>query len=91
MVVKRPSANASGDSSGKCHTALDPGPHQGHVGRRFVTSHHPSTGAPDLGTLETIARYRGDLTTAEMLAIGVHARVLVPGRVAGGDRIVIGQ
>lgn len=63
---------------------------EGHIGRCVVTSHNPDTGVPDLDTLNTIARYRGELTTTERLAFGVHARVLEPGRVAIGDRVVIG-
>jgi uncharacterized protein YcbX len=63
----------------------------GHIGRCLVTGQNPDTGVPDLDTLKAIARYRGELTTTERLAFGVHARVLVPGRVAVGDRVAIGQ
>jgi uncharacterized protein YcbX len=64
---------------------------EGHIGRCVITSHNPDTGVPDLDTLKTIAGYRGELVTTERLAFGVHARVLVPGTVAVGDRVVIGQ
>ena len=64
---------------------------KGHIGRCLVTGQIPDTGAPDLDTLKAIAHYRGDLTTTERLAFGVHARVLVPGTVAVGDRVAIGQ
>ncbi len=64
---------------------------EGHIGRCLVTSQNPETGVPDFDTLKTLARYRGDLTTTERLPFGVHARVLVPGAVAVGDRVAIGQ
>ena len=64
---------------------------EGHIGRCLVTGQHPDTGVPDLDTLKAIARYRGELPTTERLPFGVHARVLVPGRVAVGDRAAIGQ
>ena len=62
---------------------------EGNIGRCAVTTQHPDTGVPDLDTLKTIARYRGELPTTEPLPFGVHARVVLPGRVAVGDEVVV--
>lgn len=61
----------------------------GHVGRCAITTQDPDTGVPDLDTLKAIARYRGHLAATEKLPFGVHARVVVPGRVAVGDEVVL--
>lgn len=62
---------------------------EGNIGRCAITTQDPDTGVPTLDTLKTIARYRGELVTTEPLPFGVHARVLVPGRVAVGDEVVV--
>jgi uncharacterized protein len=59
----------------------------GHIGRCVVTTRNPASGESDLDTLKALARYRGQLETTERLAFGVHAKVLVPGRVAVGDPV----
>lgn len=61
----------------------------GHIGRCAVTTQDPASGESDLDTLKAIARYRGHLDTTEKLAFGVHARVLVPGRVAVDDPVTV--
>lgn len=61
----------------------------GHIGRCAVTTQDPVSGVSDLDTLKAIARYRGHLETTERLAFGVHARVVVPGRVAVGDAVTV--
>ena len=60
----------------------------GNVGRCAVTTQDPDTGRPDLDTLKALARYRGDAETTEPLPFGVHAAVVVPGRVRLGDVVV---
>ena len=62
---------------------------QGHIGRCAVTTQDPDTGRPDLDTLKAFARYRGALATTEKLPFGVHARIVVTGRVAVGDEVVV--
>lgn len=62
---------------------------EGNIGRCAVTTQDPDTGVPNLDTLKTLARYRGDLPTTEPLPFGVHARVVTPGRVAVGDAVVV--
>lgn len=63
---------------------------EGHTGRCAVTTQHPDTGVPDLDVLKAIAAYRSDIvTTGERLPFGVHARVVVPGRVSVGDAVVL--
>lgn len=62
---------------------------EGNIGRCAVTTQNPQTGSPDLDTLKTLARYRGDVDSTEPLPFGVHARVIVPGRVRTGDRVVV--
>jgi hypothetical protein len=62
---------------------------EGNIGRCAVTTQNPDSGVPDLDTLKTLARYRGALPTSEPLPFGVHARVVVPGRVAVGDDVVV--
>jgi uncharacterized protein YcbX len=59
----------------------------GHIGRCAVTTQDPDTGVADLDTLKAIAGYRGHLATTERLAFGIHAAVVVPGRVAVGDPV----
>src|SRR3954447_5386933 len=56
----------------------------GDVGRCIVTSREPDTGAIDLPTLATLARYRREGRT-EPLPFGVYGSVVVPGRVRVGD------
>ena len=62
---------------------------QGNIGRCAITTQDPDTGVPTLDTLKTIARYRGELVTTEPPPFGVHARVLVPGRVSVGDEVAL--
>lgn len=62
---------------------------EGNIGRCAITTQDPDTGVPTLDTLKTLARYRGDLVTTEPLPFGVHARVLVPGRLRVGDTVVV--
>ena len=62
---------------------------EGNIGRCAITTQDPDTGVPTLDTLKTIARYRGELVTTEPLPFGVHARVLVPGRVSVGDEVAL--
>jgi uncharacterized protein len=62
---------------------------EGNVGRCAITTQDPDTGVPTLDTLKTLARYRGELVTTEPLPFGVHARVVVPGRVRVGDPVVV--
>lgn len=62
---------------------------EGNIGRCAITTQDPDTGVPTLDTLKTIARYRGELVTTEPLPFGVHARVLVPGRVSVGDEVAV--
>ena len=60
---------------------------QGNVGRCAITTQDPDTGRPDLPTLKALAQYRGDVETTEPLPFGVHAAVVVPGRVRVGDAV----
>lgn len=62
---------------------------EGNIGRCAITTQDPDTGVPTLDTLKTLARYRGELVTTEPLPFGVHARVVVPGRVRVGDAVVV--
>ena len=59
----------------------------GNVGRCAVTTQDPETGRPDLDTLKALARYRPDVETTEPLPFGIHAAVVVPGRVRVGDAV----
>jgi MOSC domain-containing protein len=61
---------------------------QGHVGRCVVTCRNPDSGGRDLDTLGAIAGYRRDLPTTEKVAFGVWGRVIEPGAVRVGDRVV---
>jgi hypothetical protein len=58
---------------------------RGNIGRCAITTQDPDTGLKSLDTLKLIAATRGDLPTTEPLPFGVHAEVVVPGRVAHGD------
>jgi uncharacterized protein YcbX len=60
---------------------------EGHVGRCRVTGLDPDTGRPTLPTLQLL-EYRRGLATTEPLAFGVYGRVLEPGTVRVGDRLV---
>ncbi len=60
---------------------------RGNVGRCRVTMLDPETGLRDLGTLDAIAAYRGDVETTEPLPFGVWCEVVEPGRVAVGDPV----
>ena len=62
---------------------------EGNIGRCAITTQDPDTGVPTLDPLKTLARDRGELVTTEPLPFGVHARVVVPGRVAVGDEVVV--
>jgi uncharacterized protein YcbX len=64
---------------------------RGNVGRCRVTTLDPETGTPDLGTLDAIADYRGDVGTTEPLPFGVWCEVVAPGRVAVGDPVEVGE
>jgi uncharacterized protein YcbX len=59
----------------------------GNVGRCAITTQDPDTGRPDLDTLKALARYREGVETTEPLPFGVHASVVVPGRVRLGDAV----
>jgi uncharacterized protein YcbX len=59
----------------------------GNVGRCAVTTQDPDTGIRSLDTLQLIAETRGHLPSSEPLPFGVHAEVLVPGRVRVGDPV----
>jgi uncharacterized protein YcbX len=59
----------------------------GNVGRCAITTQDPDTGRPDLPTLKALAGYRGEVATTEPLPFGVHAAVVVPGRVRVGDPV----
>lgn len=58
----------------------------GNVGRCVVTTQDPDSGTVDLPTLRALERLRGSMETTERLPFGVWAEVVVPGRVALGDR-----
>lgn len=58
---------------------------EGNIGRCSVTTHDPDTGVKSLDTLKLIQATRGHLPTTEPLPFGVHAAVVVPGRVRVGD------
>jgi uncharacterized protein YcbX len=62
---------------------------QGNVGRCAITTQNPDTGVVDLGTLKTLAAYRGEVETTEPLPFGVHAAVAAPGRVRVGDPVAV--
>lgn len=59
----------------------------GNVGRCAVTQQDPDTGLTTFDTLRHIHDARGQLPTTEPLPFGVHAEVLVPGRVSLGDAV----
>lgn len=61
----------------------------GNVGRCAITTQDPDTGRPNLDTLKALARYRGEVETTEPLPFGVHAAVVVPGRVRVGDAVAV--
>jgi uncharacterized protein len=61
----------------------------GHVGRCVVTTRNAETGIVDFPTLHHLQAYRGEEDGTEPLPFGVHARVLVPGRVRVGDAVVL--
>jgi uncharacterized protein YcbX len=60
----------------------------GHVGRCALTTRQPDTGVVDFKTLHHLNAYRGGVESTEPLPFGVHARVVVPGRVRVGDPVV---
>ena len=62
---------------------------QGNVGRCAITTQDPETGVRDLDTLGALAEYRADVETTEPLPFGVHAAVVVPGRVRLGDKVAV--
>jgi uncharacterized protein YcbX len=62
---------------------------QGHVGRCAITTRNPTTGAVDVPVLKLLGRYRRDEDTTEPVAFGIYGRVLEPGRVRVGDRVVL--
>ena len=62
---------------------------QGNVGRCAITTQDPETGVRDLDTLGALAAYRADIETTEPLPFGVHAAVVVPGRVRRGDAVAV--
>jgi uncharacterized protein YcbX len=63
----------------------------GNVGRCTVTTLDPDTGAVDLPTLDLLRELRGDASTSEPLAIGVHCAVLEPGEVSVGDPVAFDE
>jgi uncharacterized protein YcbX len=58
----------------------------GDVGRCAITTLDPDTGEPTVDTLKALASYRKD-GVKEPLPLGVHASVVVPGRVRVGDPV----
>jgi uncharacterized protein len=62
---------------------------EGNIGRCAVTTYDPDTGVKSLDTLKLIATTRGHLPSTEPLPFGVHARVVVTGRVRVGDAVVL--
>ncbi len=63
----------------------------GHVGRCVVTSRDPDTGTVDVPTLDLLRELRAGAATTEPLALGVWGEVLVPGEVALGDAVRLGD
>jgi uncharacterized protein len=61
---------------------------EGHVGRCVITSRDPDSGEIDLPTLDLLRGYRADVQTTEPLSFGIHGRVLEPGAVRLGDRVM---
>jgi uncharacterized protein YcbX len=59
----------------------------GNVGRCSITQQDPETGVKSFDTLKLIQAARGQMPTTEPLPFGVHAEVVVPGRVAVGDQV----
>ena len=64
---------------------------EGHVGRCVITARDPDSGEIDLPTLDLLRGYRADLQTTEPLPFGIHGRVLEPGAVKIGDRVMAAQ
>ncbi len=61
----------------------------GNVGRCVITTRNPESGEVDFPTLKTLARYRQELPSTELLPFGVYGEVLTGGRVAVGDSVVL--
>ncbi len=59
----------------------------GNIGRCSITQQDPDTGIKSFDTLKLIQAARGQMPTTEPLPFGVHAEVVVPGRVAVGDAV----
>ncbi len=59
----------------------------GNIGRCSITQQDPDTGIKSFDTLKLIHAARGEMPTTEPLPFGVHAEVVVPGRVAVGDEV----
>ena len=57
--------------------------------RCVITTQDPDTGARDFPTLHVLRAYRG-LRDGRHLDFGIYAEVMVPGRVALGDSVVVG-